>query len=142
MNREAFLRSIVWASSIHLHSPSSHRTSASRKAAVRLRRREEVIFYIRAVNHSSLSVFFLWWFGSRSGWQGAPGGMCYGAGASDEGLTRRLGRGGYWFITQPRGCLFKLKSCLDCSTQTLLLYCSCMGHKELEIAWTEREWQR
>lgn len=42
---------------------------------------------------------------------------------------RETGTGGCWVITWPQGCLFKLKSCLDYCSQTLLSYCSCMRHK-------------
>lgn len=46
-----------------------------------------------------------------------------------QGTDWETGRGGYWAVTWPRGCLFKPKSCLDYCTQILLLYCSCMRHK-------------
>lgn len=50
-------RSRVWAYLIPPHSLPAHKT-ASRKPAVGLGEREEVIFYIRAVNHSSMLCIF------------------------------------------------------------------------------------
>lgn len=98
-----------------------------------------MIFYIRAVNHSSMLCVFpmvVWLPGWLSGWQGARGGMCCGW------TGRETGTGGCWVITWPRGCLFKPKSCLDYCTQTLLLYCSCMRHKGREMEIGGRKKQR
>lgn len=82
----------------------------SRKPAVGLGRREEVTFYIKAVNHSSMLCIFPrvvwlpgWLAGWLSGWQGAWGGMCCGAGPSAEGLTGRLVQGVARLLRGPRG---------------------------------------
>lgn len=69
-----------------------------------------MIFYIRAVNHSSMVCIFpmVVWLpgclaGWLSGWQGARGGMCCGAGPSAEGLAGRLGQGVAGLLRGPGG---------------------------------------
>lgn len=110
---------------------------ASRKPAVGLRRREEVIFYIRAVNHSSMLCIFpmvVWlpgWLAERLA--GRMRRNVLWSGPQCWGTEWETGTGGCWVITWPRGCLFKPKSCLDYCTQTLLLYCSCKRHKSREL---------
>lgn len=139
---ERSLKEQSWACSSllpSLHSPNSHHTSASRKPAVGLGRREEMIFYIRAVNHSSMLCIFpmvVWlpgWLAERLA--GCVRRNVLWSGPQCLGTDWKTGKGGCWVITWPRGCLFKPKSCLDYCTQTLLLCCSCMRHegRELEI---------
>lgn len=73
-------------------------------------RREEAMFYIRTVNHSSLALYFScsrrFGWAERSGASGAAmgGGMRCGSWNLDtEGLTGRLWTEGCWAITQPPG---------------------------------------
>lgn len=84
------------------------------------------------------SVFFLWWFGCLAGWlaEGLTGCMrrkVLWSGPQCRGTDWETWTGGCWVSTWPKGCLFKPKTCLDCCTQTLLLYCSCMRHKGREL---------
>lgn len=79
------------------------------------------------------SVFFLWWFGWLSNWEGAQRRNVLRSWPQHWGTDLETGTEGCCAITWPRGCLFKPKSCLDYCPQTLLLYCSCMRHKGREL---------
>ncbi len=98
--------------------------SASRKPAVGVGRKEEVIFYIRAVNHSSMLCIFPMvvlaaWLTERLA--GCMRRNVLWNWPLHWGTDWETETGGCWVITWPRGCLFKPKSCLDYCTQTLLL---------------------
>lgn len=101
--------------------------SVSRKPAVGLRRGEEVIFYIRAVNHSSMLCVFpmvVWLPDWLSGWQ--EEGMCCWVGPSTEGLAGRLGQGVAGLLHGLGGAYLNQSPVWAVA---LLLYCSCIRPK-------------
>lgn len=110
-------------------STGSLNSQVSRKAAVWVRKGDEVIFYIRAVNHGF--VFFQCWFGWRCSWQPGWRGMCCGLRYGPKKKKKKNWDRGLLGHYMASGVLI--------STEVLsgLLHCSCKRNKGREESMEE-----